>query len=228
MTDSLRLHYAPDNASLCVRLALETCGLPYETALVDRAVSAQKSPAYLALNPMGLIPVLETPDGVISETAAILLWVSERCPELLAAPGTPQRATELKWLIWLSNSLHAAERILFYPDQHIAQHATEALRRRTRERIAEMLAILNVAPDADWLETGTGILNCYLGPLLRWPALYGGDTGWYVLENWPRLFQFALRFEQTQPALRVAEAEGLGPTIFSAPVPPNPPEGSAT
>ena len=59
MTGSLTLHYAPDNASLIVRLALEEAGLPYRTVLVDRAANAQRSPAYMALNPAGRIP----PDG---------------------------------------------------------------------------------------------------------------------------------------------------------------------
>src|SRR5680860_279820 len=38
---TLILHYAPDNASLIVRLALEELELPYETRLVDRSVRAQ-------------------------------------------------------------------------------------------------------------------------------------------------------------------------------------------
>ena len=77
MSHRLRLHYAPDNASLCIRLALEELGLPYETVLVNRATHAQRSPAYLALNPNGLIPVLETPDGPLFETGAILLWLAD-------------------------------------------------------------------------------------------------------------------------------------------------------
>ena len=61
----LILHYASDNASLCIRLALEVAGEAYDTQLVDRAAVAQKSERYLAMNPNGLIPVLETPDGVL-------------------------------------------------------------------------------------------------------------------------------------------------------------------
>ena len=69
------IHYAPDNAVLIIRLALEQRGLPYHAQLVDRAAQAQRAPAYLALNPNGLIPVLETPQGPLFETAAILLWL---------------------------------------------------------------------------------------------------------------------------------------------------------
>jgi len=48
----ISLHYAPDNASLIVRIVLEELALPYETVLVDRSASAQSSDAYLKLNPM--------------------------------------------------------------------------------------------------------------------------------------------------------------------------------
>lgn len=51
MTRTYTLHYAPDNASLIIRLALEEIGVPYDTVLVDRAAQAQTLPAYRALNP---------------------------------------------------------------------------------------------------------------------------------------------------------------------------------
>ena len=54
----LQLHYFPGNASLIPHLVLEELGVPFELKYVDRAVSAHKSPEYLAMNPNGLIPVL--------------------------------------------------------------------------------------------------------------------------------------------------------------------------
>ncbi|BDY15502.1 hypothetical protein Sulfitobl28_14720 [Sulfitobacter pontiacus] len=77
MTD-YTLHYAPDNASLIIRLALEAQGVAYDTCLVDRAAQGQSAPAYRALNPHGLIPALQTPDGPLFETGAILLWLADR------------------------------------------------------------------------------------------------------------------------------------------------------
>ena len=58
----LRLHWSPDSANLVVRIALEEYGLLYEGIRLDRSKSAHKAPAYLAMNPQGLIPVLE--DGI--------------------------------------------------------------------------------------------------------------------------------------------------------------------
>ncbi len=50
MTPDLTLHYAPDNASLCVRLLLDEMGTPYCTKLVDRSLQAQKSESYLKMD----------------------------------------------------------------------------------------------------------------------------------------------------------------------------------
>ena len=218
--ESLRLHYAPDNASLCVRLALEFAGLPYATALVDRANADHRKPAYLALNPAGLIPALETPHGPVFETGAILLWLADRHPgSLFPAPDSPARGHALSWLMWMANTLHPTLRTLFYPDQYLPA-APASLRHAARHRLATHLDLL----EAEWSPDHV-LQMCYLAPMLRWPALYGGATDWYDLGHWPRLHRFAQVFEAMPAARRAAAAEGLGPTPFSAPHPANPPEG---
>lgn len=228
MSAPLTLHYAPDNASLCVRLALEELGLPYRTTLVDRAAGGQKSAAFLALNPNGLIPVIETPQGPVFETAAILIWLADTTGAMLPAPDDPGRAHALQWLVWLANTLHATERMLFYPDQYMAD-GHDLLRAGAQRRVLAHLDLLNAARNALWLDADDPtMLACYLGPLLRWPALYGGPTGWYDLARWPRLLAFARRFEDRPAAKRTAAREGLGDHPFSVPVPCHPPEGSAT
>ena len=224
----LCLHYAPDNASLCVRLALEELGLPYRTALVDRRGQGQKTPAYLALNPNGLIPVLETPAGPIFETAAILLWLAEAQGRLIAPVGSDRRGHDLQWLFWLSNTLHAGLRQLFYPGQYIATDSHAALLLQTRRRLHAHLSILDGARFAPWLDDDApSVHGCYLGPMLRWAQLYGGPRDWLRLADWPRLHSFAQGAEARPAALRLAAAEGLGPRPFTAPQPCTPPEGAA-
>ena len=227
MSDQLILHYAPDNASLCVRLALEELGIDYVTALVDRSVKAQRSPAYLAINPNGLIPTLQTPQGPIYETGAILLWLAENRPSALFPQiGDPKRAAALTRLFWLSNTLHPALRMLFYPDFY-APNASGELRHQTRIRLCALYDQM-AADHAHLVATEPNLIACYLAPLLRWSAIYGGQTDWFTLGRWPALLQFAETFETRPAALRAAQAEGLGPTPFSNPTFPNPPEGSAT
>ncbi|OYX40658.1 MAG: glutathione S-transferase [Rhodobacterales bacterium 32-67-9] len=227
------LHYAPDNASLIVRLALEELHLPYRTALVDRATRAQDSAAYRALNPAGLIPVLETPDGAIFETAAILLWLSERHGALAPAPGSAGRAAFLKWLFFTSNTLHADLRQLFYPARHAgAPEAVPAFAAATRARISGHLALLDAmaATRPDWFRPDRpSVLTCYIPPLLRWLALYPVDTaGWFDLAAAPALHAVAAAMEARPSALAAAKAEGLGTAIFTRPSYACPPEGSAT
>ena len=231
---SLILHYAPDNASLIVRRALEEAGLPYRTVLVDRASRAQDSAAYRALNPAGLIPALETAQGPIFETAAILLWLSGMAPRLAPAGGTAERASVLKWLIFTSNTLHAGLRMTFYPEKYTGPdaQARAALRTTVQARLARDLAMLDDAYPTDAaFFTGNApcVLDLYLGPLLRWCALYPeGASDWFDLTRYARLARMTRALEQ-RPATHAAQAaEGLGPTPFSAPNFANPPEGSAT
>lgn len=222
MTTPYRLHYAPDNASLCVRLVLEHLAIPYETTLVDRRANAQRNPDYLALNPNGLIPVLETPEGAMFETAAILLWLADRHGGLAPAPDSPERGDFLKWLFWLSNTLHPALRMLFYPEKY-AVHAAD-LRETTKTRICGLLDLLDQGPA---MHPGT-LLSCYAAPMLRWLALYPlGDTAWFDLRRWPRLHTLAVAMDSLPATCAAQTAEGLGPTPFSAPSLPTPPEGSA-
>ncbi len=224
MNTPFRLHHAADTAATAVRLALEEAGLKYDLAPINIDAGDNRTAAYLAINPNGMIPVLETPDGAIFETGAILLWLADRHPQagLFPAPDAPGRASALKWLFWLANSLHPAERLLFYPERHIADVDGQpaALRKATALRVAAMFDMLETGPDTQWLEAeGPSILACYLAMLLRWPALYGGDASWYQRANWPRLMRFAARFEARPAVRRVAEVEELGMHGFSNPQP---------
>jgi glutathione S-transferase len=227
MSQILRLHYAPDNASLCVRLALEEMAVPYQTVLVDRAAQAQKSPAYLALNPNGLIPVLETPHGPVFETAAILMWLAETHDKLMPRVGSPARMHALQWMLWLANTLHPTLRMTFYPSQYTTGDSSAVLS-MAQQRLRAQLDLLAATQTTPWLDSEAGSLHaCYLAPILRWAALYGGGEDWFDLENWPRLAAFAKRMDARESTIRAALAEGLGPTPFSRPAPCTPPEGSA-
>ncbi|MDP3082220.1 MAG: glutathione S-transferase family protein [Rubrivivax sp.] len=118
----IELHYFPGNASMTPHLLLHELGLDFELRLVDRANNAHKSPAYLALNPNGLIPVLVDGDQVLYETAAIVLHLVDRQPEagLAPAPGSAERSQFYKWLVWLSSSVQSQMPIYFYSSRYVA------------------------------------------------------------------------------------------------------------
>lgn len=217
------LHYAPDNASLIIRLALEHVGAPYRTALVDRSTQAQRSAAYLALNPNGLIPALETPHGVLFETGAILLWLSEQHPGLLPAPGSAPRGPALTWLIYTANTLHAQLRMLFYTGLY-TQGDTAPVIAQTQANLTRCYVTLDAHLPAD-----PGFAQqAYLAACLRWSALYGpAPRDWFDLQTYPRLAALAAQMDAHPATAKACAAEGLGPTPFTNPQPPTPPEGSA-
>lgn len=83
-----------------VILCLEECELDYELRHVAVFNQAQFDPAFLALNPLGKVPVLEDPrlGTPLAESGAILLWLAEREGRFLPA-SQPARAEVMQWLM---------------------------------------------------------------------------------------------------------------------------------
>ncbi|MBD7942283.1 maleylacetoacetate isomerase [Brevundimonas guildfordensis] len=74
--------YWRSGTSYRTRIALNLKGLEYQQEALDLRTGAQKSDAYLRLNPQGLVPALETDDGlVLTQSPAILEWLEETHPE---------------------------------------------------------------------------------------------------------------------------------------------------
>ncbi len=74
--------YWRSGTSYRTRIALNLKGVAYERAALDLRTGAQKSERFLALNPQGLVPALETDDGlVLTQSPAILEWLEETFPE---------------------------------------------------------------------------------------------------------------------------------------------------
>ena len=221
------LHYAPDNASLVVRLALEELGVPYRTVLVDRAAEEQKSPAYRALCPTGLVPVFETDDGPIFETGAILLWLADRHGRLAPSATDPDRGAFLSWFFFLSNTLHADLIELFHPERFAAGDA-EGHRALNEARIRGHLSLLEevLSGHPGWCTPGApGMFGCYLAPMIRWVALYPSNAPMKPpLAPYPSIGAILSALEGRAAARRAAEAEGLGPTPFTSPRPIQPRE----
>lgn len=221
------LHYAPDNASLIIRIVLEEMGLPYRTRLVDRARREQEGAAFRALNPAGVIPVLEVPDGVLSETGAILLWLAETEGRMAPPPGDAARGGFLRVLFFVATTVHADLRLVFYPERS-APGAEAVLHRAVSARLRRHFAVLEGWAGEGWLAgEAVSVLDVYVAVLMRWAVLYAPGGAWFDPAALPRLAAMAARLEGRESVRRAAEAEGLGARPFTAPEPCQPPEGSA-
>lgn len=77
----MRLHgYYRSGASWRVRIALNLKGIAVEHAFHHLRRGEQTAPDYLALNPQGLVPALETDRGVLTQSLAIIEWLDESYP----------------------------------------------------------------------------------------------------------------------------------------------------
>jgi len=80
------LYFAPHTCSLASHIALEEAGADYEIRLIDFNVREQQSSDYLEINPKARVPALKTPQGVLTETPALLAYIAQRFPEAGLAP----------------------------------------------------------------------------------------------------------------------------------------------
>lgn len=96
MSDLILHGYWRSSAAYRVRLALALKGIPYAQAAHDLRIGQQRDAAYLALNPQGLVPALETEGHVLTQSPAILEWIEERWPDPPLLPADPAGRAEVR------------------------------------------------------------------------------------------------------------------------------------
>jgi len=79
-------NYFRSSTSYRVRISLARKSVAFEYRPVPVLENAHKTEAYLAINPDGLVPTLETPDGFIGQSMAILDYLDEQHPEPALLP----------------------------------------------------------------------------------------------------------------------------------------------
>ena len=99
---AIKLYHHPFSRASGVLWALEEVGVPYDLVWVDFAKGEHKTGEVAALNPMGKIPVLVDGDAVVTEAAAIDLYLADRYASGRLAPALddPRRGTYLRWTLF--------------------------------------------------------------------------------------------------------------------------------
>jgi glutathione S-transferase len=99
---AITLYHHPFSRAAGTVWTLEEVGEPYELVYVDIIKGEQKTGEVAALNPMGKIPVLVDGDAVVSESAAIALYLADRYASGRLAPrlDDPRRAAYLRWSLF--------------------------------------------------------------------------------------------------------------------------------
>jgi glutathione S-transferase len=174
-TSMIALHYAPSTASLVVHWLLLELDLPHVLRPVDLDAGEQKSPAYLALNPAGVVPTLILDGAPICEAAAIVMHLADLHPDarLAPAPGTPARAVYYQWMFFMANTLQPAYRAWFYPTEPAGEANVEVSKQHARGRI-----------EAAWQRVEAHLASH--GPYLLGDAVSAADFMLTMLMRWSR------------------------------------------
>ena len=167
------LYGSVSTASLVVHWLLIELGIGHELVLLDFDKREHKAAPYLALNPAGVVPTLMIDGQVLTEAAAIALYLADRHPEagLLPAPGTPARGEAYRWMFWCANTLQPAYRAWFYPHEAAGEAnvaATQAMARQRLEAAWQQMAAHLQTQGPYVLGEAPSVVDFMLLMLMRW------------------------------------------------------------
>ena len=110
----MKLHgYFRSGAAYRVRIALNLKGIGVEHVFHHLRKGDQRSPAYLALNPQGLLPTLELDDGTpLTQSLAIIEWLDSAYPEPRLIPIDPlERARVMGFALAIAADTHPVQNL---------------------------------------------------------------------------------------------------------------------
>lgn len=201
----MKLYYMPGACPLASHIVLEWIGKPYELEIVAR--DALKQPTFLALNPLGAVPVLTDGDLTLTQSAAILEYLAELNPQLDLIGQTPrERAETRRWLGFCNADVHRTFALIFGVEYYSSDKAVQQqLVAKTVSRLVLLYGVANMQlAGKQWLTGKKSIADPYLYVMVRWAKAKKID-----LANMADLQSFYARME-ADPGVRAAvKAQGL-------------------
>lgn len=95
-------YHNPRSRAAMVHWMLEEAGAEYEIRYIDFEKGDNRTPEFLAVNPMGKLPTITVDGTPITETPAIIAWLADAYPAARLAPpaGSAERGTWYRWLFF--------------------------------------------------------------------------------------------------------------------------------
>jgi glutathione S-transferase len=109
-TDTLVFYHAPQTRGTGIWFLLEELGIPYEMTVINQRNGDNRSPEFLAINPLGKFPTLVHNGHVITEQVACYTYLADRFPDKGLAPALddPLRGPYLRWMAFQGSSFEPA------------------------------------------------------------------------------------------------------------------------
>ena len=205
----LDFYFSPGSCALASHIALEEAGAEYRGHRVDFGQNHQQSPAFLKVNPKGRVPALATPEGILTETPAMLVYIAQTHPAAeLAAMDDPFAFARLQaFNSYLASTAHVAHahkgRGKRWAD---TPEAIADMQRKVPETMAAVFAYIEdhafVGPYA--MGAACSVADAYLYTVARW--LEGDGV---AVAQFPKVARH-LAMMAERPAVQAAlKAEGL-------------------
>lgn len=165
----MKLYYLPGACPLAIHIVLEWIGEHYEAEAVAR--DKLKSPEFLALNPVGSVPVFKDGHMVLTQGSAILEYLAEKYPETKLMPEDIEaRAQTRRWLAFVNSDLHKAFTLIFGKASFTDDVACQAqLAAGAAAKASQLFAIIDKQLEGKaWLTGSRSIADPYLYTITRW------------------------------------------------------------
>lgn len=206
----MNFYYAPRCCALATHIVLEEVGVPYQRTRLNFATQDQRSPEYLAINPKARVPALVTPQGVLTETPAMLVYLAQTFPDAKLAPldDVWAFAQVQSFNAYLCATVHVAEahwqRGNRWVDADDA-YAIAALKKKVPTSVFDAFELVERNLTGPWV-MGDRFTICdpYLFTLAQWMKFYGVDVA-----GLPRVIAHRTRVG-ARPATQRAIAEEIG------------------
>lgn len=204
----LMLYFFPGACSRVTMTALEAAGAPYRDRLVNIRADEQKSAGYARVNPKGKVPALAIDGRIMTENAAILVFLDRQFPAAGLLPHDDDPVSDiapLSDLLWCSSTLHPAMRQIRAPDKYTIGDPTDVKADGMRKFAAECTRIAAGVGGRWWYGDRWSIVDVYLFWLCN-----VAEKGGFPLADYPAIIGHAARVRQLAPLRRALERERAG------------------
>ena len=205
------LYYAPGKCSLIIHCLLEELGADFELKLVDVASGEHRGADFRKLNPKSKVPTLATPDGILTESVALIEYLCDRHEagaSLLGKPGSWLRATTMERIATLATEVIPLCNRFFHDDDF---SDSDDVRRSVKAHGAGKLVA--------WFREQDAALT---RPYWSGNAMTAADLYFMVLARWGRWLEpsslrmknieaFFTRMTERPAVKRAMEREGIKP-----------------
>ncbi len=205
----MKLYYRPGACSMAVHLLLEDLGVDYEAIAVSDEVLASEE--YKKTNPRNQVPSLATEDGLLTESVAIMLYLSDKFGGNLTPPrGTWEHGQMMMMLMFMASQEHPAFAINMRPFRWTDDESAHAgIKAKAEQNWLACLTRTNGwAEGREWLVGDKMTLaDCLAWVHARWGLRCTPKTP----DGFPALWALANRVDAHPAAQRVMAQEGIKP-----------------